>query len=119
MPVKHWLTLSKFKPFSAILLAMMMNSAQTNDANALTGGEILSKLDTKAQTHYVSGILQGLGYARFLKDKSDLEGAKCIQAWLLKDGVARWQIVKQWLEHHKDKPAGVIIYTMVSKECGK
>lgn len=90
-----------------------------NEANALTGEEVLTQLDTQAQYHYVSGVLQGLGYARFLKDKPNQDGTKCIQQWLIEGGPERWAIVEQWLDYHKEKPAGVIIYAMVSKECGQ
>jgi len=96
-----------------------MNSIQTQEANALTGGEILTKLDTDGQYHYVSGVLQGLGYARFLKDKPSQTGIKCIQQFLLQDdSTEKWQTIQQWLKHHEEKPAGVIIYALVSKECG-
>ena len=111
--------LRQYQCVFAIILGMNLCYANINEANALTGGEILTKLDTDAQYHYVSGILQGLGYARFLRDKPNQAGIKCIQQWLSKDSTARWKIAEQWLEHHGGKPAGTIIYAMVSKECGK
>lgn len=98
---------------------MTVNNATIRDAHALSGEYLLTKMDTDAQYHYVSGILEGLGYSRFLRDKPSEDGLKCIQGWLLKDGAARWQIVEQWLDHHKEKQAGVIINAIVSKECGK
>jgi len=37
----------------------------------------------------------------------------------VQDSAERWQIVKQWLEHHKEKTAGTILYALISKECGQ
>lgn len=119
MRIKNALILSKYKYIAAIILSMGISSIQTDKAQALTGEEILTKLDTDGQYHYISGVLQGLSYARFLKDRPDQTGTKCIATWLISGGVKKWELAKKWLKHHKDKPAGVIIYTMVSKECGK
>lgn len=118
MSVKEWLTLSKSSLISAILIATMINGIQTEKAHALTGEDILTKMDTDAQVHHIGGILSGLGYARFLKDNPNEDGLKCIEGWLEKDTVSRWKIAKQWLEHHKEKPVAVIVYAMVSKDCG-
>lgn len=119
MRIKNALILSKYKYFAVIILSMGISSIQTDKAQALTGEEILTKLDTDGQYDYVSGVLQGLSYARFLKDRPDQTGAKCIATWLIRGRNRNWEIAEKWLKHHKEKPAGVIIYTMVSKECGK
>lgn len=118
MSVKELLTLSKSSLISAMLLAIMINGMQTDEALALTGEDILTKFDTDAQVQHIGGILAGLGYARFLKDRPNEDGLKCIEDWLEKDTVSRWKIAKQWLEHHKEKPVAVIVYAMVSKDCG-
>lgn len=114
------LVLTRFTPRKAALIATIIAAAgMPNEANALTGKEVLEKLDTDSQFHYVSGILVGLGYARFLQDKPDQAGMKCIQEFLTEGGVEKWNIAEQWLENNKDLPAGVIIYAMTAKECGK
>lgn len=119
MPTKGWLTLSKSSSIPAMLIAIMINGLVPDDAEALTGREILTKLNTEEQVRYVSGVFEGLGYARFVKDRPDQTGSKCIQTWLTEDSVERWQIVKQWLEHHKEKTAGTILYALITKECGQ
>ena len=119
MSGKTSLTLTKPAPYVGLILAMIINGLQENPAHALSGEDVLTKLDTDAQYHYVSGILQGLGYARFLQDRPDEKGLVCIQDWLIDGGVDRWEIAKQWLEHHKEKPTSVIIYAMVRQDCGE
>ena len=119
MRIKNALILSRYKYIAVIILSMGISIIQTDRAQALTGEEILTKLDTDGQYHYISGILHGLAYTRFLRDRPDQTGTKCIATWLISGGVKKWELAKKWLKHHKDKPAGVIIYTMVSKECGK
>ena len=118
MPINQWLTLSKSSRISAMLMAIMINGIQANEALALTGDDILTKLDTDAQVQHIGGVLAGLGYARFLKDRPNEAGLKCIEGWLEIDTVSRWKVAKQWLKHHKEKPVAVIVYAMVSKDCG-
>ena len=101
-----------------MLLGIMINGLQVEEAKALTGGEILTKYGTEAQIQHIGGVLSGLSYARFLKDRPNEDGYKCIEGWLSQDTTARWQTTQQWLEHHKEKPVAVIIHAMVSKDCG-
>ena len=120
MRVNQSLILSKSKHLSAILLAGMISYANTNDAYALTGEEILTNLDTEAQFHYVSGAIGGIAYSRFVRDKPSQDGMKCMLDWWNKpDDTTAWQTVKQWLEHHKEKTAETVLYAVLSKECGK
>lgn len=96
----------------------MINGLQANQVHALTGGDVLTKLDTKERYSYVSGVVEGLGYARFVKDRPNQTGSKCIHDWFYKGGTERWDEIKAWFDHHKEKSAGTILYAMVSKECG-
>lgn len=120
MCVKQLLTLSKSSSLPAILLATMINAAGTEEVNALTGGEILSKLDAETQYHYVSGAIGGIAYSRFVRDKPSQEGMNCMLDWWHKpNDTTAWDTVKQWFEHHKEKTAEVVLYALLSKECGK
>jgi hypothetical protein len=102
-----------------MVTALMFGFASSEQAHALTGGEVLNKLDTDQQVQHLSGVLAGLGYARFLRDRPDEDGYKCIEGWLGRKTTERWDIMKQWLEQHKEKPVAVILYTAVSKDCGQ
>lgn len=119
MRIKNALILSKYKYIAAIILFMGISSIQTDRAQALTGEEILTKLDTDGQYHYISGILHGLAYTRFLRDRPDHTGYKCIKTWLVKGGVKNWEIAEKWLQNNKKLTAGAIINTLMERECGK
>jgi len=98
----------------------MMNGIQTQEANALTGKEILTKLDTDGQYHYISGAIGGIAYSRFIRDKPSQDSMKCMLDWWHQpNDTTAWDTVKQWLEHHKEKTAEVVLYALLSKECGK
>jgi len=98
----------------------MINSIQTNDASALTGDEILKTLKPNEQFHYISGAIGGIAYARFVREKPSESGMKCMLDWWYKpNSNAAWNTVKQWLEHHKDKTAEIVLYALLSKECGQ
>ena len=90
-----------------------------NDAYALTSSDVLSKLSKDERYSYISGVVEGLGYARFVTEKPSTKGSNCIHDWFFDGGVSRWKEIKTWLEHHSEKTAATVIYAMVSKECGK
>lgn len=58
-----------------------------------------------------------LAYSRYLRDKPDQSGMKCISAWYAKaDSVDK---IWQWFARHPDKPAGVLLHVLIKKECGE
>ena len=111
--------LGKYKLINIIIIGISLANANLNEANALTGGDVLEKLSKDERYSYISGVVEGLGYARFVTEKPSTKGSNCIHDWFFEGGVSRWKEIKIWLGHHKDKTAGTIIYAMVSKECGK
>lgn len=111
--------LSKSKVICSIIGSMMMFSSFVPSAHALTAGDVFSKLGKKQQYSYVAGVVEGLGYARFLRDKPNETGSTCIYNWFYKGGGERWDEIKKWFEKHNEKSAPTVLNAMVRKSCGK
>ena len=99
-----------------MMLTFTPNQAQARDFNA---GFVMDELELKQQYMLVQGLLQGLAYARFLKDKPNETGMTCIQQWLFQDGeTKRWKIVEASFRKHHDKPPAALVHALVKRECG-
>lgn len=116
---RKWYKLSKYQQLSIIILGMMLGNAHINEANALTSGDVLEKLSQDERYSYVSGAIEGIAYSRFLRERPNERGMKCMLNWYYDGGVESWKIVKQWFRQHEDKTAEVVLYAILSKECGK
>lgn len=118
MPVKNLLTLSKSSSISAILLATMINGIQVEQAAALTANDVLNKMSADESASYINGVVEGLAYSRWLRDKPSVKGMSCINNWHYKGGQANYKRTLAWLERHPDKPVGALLHVLIKKECG-
>ena len=87
-------------------------------ANALTAGDVLNKMNTDQRYGYIAGVVEGLAYSRWLKDKPQNEGMKCIYDWYYGKPGKNWERINSWLTRHPDKPVGALLYVLIKKECG-
>lgn len=110
--------LTKYSPlFAIIIAAMVMNT--TNYAVAQSADDVLNKMEPGETTSYLAGVVEGLAFARWLKDRPDQTGSKCIYDWYYEtDTETRFNRVRAWLKRHPDKGVGALMYVLIKKECG-
>lgn len=118
MRIKSSLTLSKSSSLFAILIAMFMTNTSINEAKAFTADEVLNKMNADQRISYVNGVVGGLAYARWLKDKPDQSGMQCINSWRYSNGTQTWKRITAFMEQHLDKPVPALIHVLAKKECG-
>ncbi len=88
-------------------------------AHALTADDVLNKMSNDQQHGYISGMVDGLAYARWLQDKPDSTGMQCIYGWYYSGKKEKWALIHQWFERHLDKPVDALLYVLIKKECGE
>lgn len=119
MLVNNALILSISKSFPAILFSTMLGAGNAALAQDVNAGAVMDKMNSDQRIGYVSGVVEGLAYARFVKDKPSEEGMKCIYDWYYKDNDKRWkETLLPMFDRHRDKPVGVILHVLTKKECG-
>ena len=104
-----------FHPLILFVFLGLTAPAQARDLNA---GFVLNEMNAGEQVAYVSGVIEGLAYARFLRDRPDESGMNCVYDWYGKDKKTRWLLIRKWLARHADKPVGPLLYILIRKECG-
>jgi len=112
------LILSKYLHIFTIIMAMT-GITTLNQATAQSASDVLTKMKPEETTSYLAGVVEGLAAARWIKDKPDNIGMKCIYDWYYRgETEARFNRVRAWLERHPDKPVGTLMYVLIKKECG-
>ena len=83
----------------------------------MTAGVIMEKMPQADRYPFVAGIIEGLAYARYVKDGKQTDGMGCIYDWFYKKQ-GRIQDVYQAFSRFKEHMPGAIVAAMVAKECG-
>ena len=88
------------------------------NAQSLNAGAVMNDMNSDQRVGYVSGVIEGLAYSRFIRDNPNETGMKCIYDWYYKDNAELWEsTLFPIFEKYKDRPVGVILYVLTEKAC--
>ena len=116
MQISKWLKLSKYQQIVVIILGMMLTNTYNVHAQNLDAGFVLNKMTSDQQVSYIAGVIEGLSFSRWQRDKPDNTGIRCIQNWY--DRKEKLPDIKQWFGRHPDKQPGPLLYILIKKDCG-
>lgn len=117
---KNSLRLRKYSPFSGIILSIGFVFSLPSQGSALTVEEIRTNLTTDEQTHYVTGVVEGLAFARWLADDRDPKGMNCIWNWYSgSDTEARFNQQMAMFDRHPDQQISTLMYALIREKCGE
>ena len=120
MFAKNALKLTTYSSFSAMILASVAFLAGGKDADALTAKEMTDNMSNDAQFAYISGVVDGLAFARWLADGKEDTGMACIYDWYLGDDQsARLNAQLDWFEANPDQQVSTLMYALIREECGE
>lgn len=102
------------------VVSLLAMSIVANTAHAQTAGDVMTKMNADQRIGYIDGVVEGLAYGRWLRDKPDQSGMNCIYRWYFQKPVEpQWNRITAWLARHPDKPVGALIYVLLKQECGE
>lgn len=84
----------------------------------MNAGIIMSKMDGKERFAFVSGVVEGLAMARFMRDGKKPEGMKCIFDWFYKEP-ATIDTVYAAFQRYPDYPPGTVVDLLAKRKCGE
>lgn len=90
----------------------------------MTAGNLMKTMPVPERTAYVTGIVDGLAYARFRKDtlakgEKDEAGMACILKWFNKDSLATLTRIEATFQKYANEYPPTILALMVKQECGE
>lgn len=92
------------------------NDVQASDLNA---DAVMNKMSTEERNAYLSGVVEGLAYSRYLQDRPDEAGMNCIYDWYYSDGGETRRKIHAWFGKHPNRMSGVLLYVLIKQECGE
>lgn len=76
----------------------------------------MKQMDAGDRYPYVMGIVEGISFARYIRDGKKVEGMRCIYEWAMREGtVAK---VYEAFEAFPDYAPAAVLTSMAEKECG-
>uniref|UniRef100_A0A2A4Z266 Rap1a immunity protein domain-containing protein n=1 Tax=OCS116 cluster bacterium TaxID=2030921 RepID=A0A2A4Z266_9PROT len=111
--------LIKYKQIVTIMFGMLIAGITPSFATEFNADVIMNKMTKEQRTSYLMGLIDGLAYSRWQRDKPDETGMQCIYNWYLKDTnkLLENKIIPMF-KKYKDKPATAIFYVLIKRECG-
>ncbi len=89
-------------------------------ADRVTARTIEKELSLTERYAYVTGVIEALAYARYLREKPSRRGMDCITGWYQKTPrIAFWSEFEALTKKHGDQPVSVLIYAMSIDHCGE
>lgn len=79
----------------------------------------MNKMGPEQRIGYINGVIEGLAFSRWLRDKPDTRGMKCIYDWYYRAPDKNWEKIAAWLNRHPDKPVGGLLHVLIKGECGE
>lgn len=101
-----------------MILAIVISFVAVNPAQAITGGEVLSKMNVKEQSAYLAGVVSVMAQAKWLVEKPSTKGTDCINSWYFNGGDKTQKKINALFKRHADKSAAGLLYILIKKECG-
>jgi hypothetical protein len=96
-------------------LFIMAGPAMADDD--FTAADLMRTMSDQQQYIYISGVVAGLGTARYVKDGNDT-GSACISRWFFDTEGVKEKIYAAFTRFG-DKSPSAILYALITKECGK
>jgi hypothetical protein len=83
-----------------------------------TAGKVVKELNPSQLYLYMTGIVEGLAYSRYIKDGQNTEGMNCIYSWFYDDKDMAYTITAAF-EKYPDHLPGTIVAALAKQKCGE
>lgn len=110
--------LSKNKLTVTIIGGMLLSNTYITDSYAqnLDANYVLNKMNADEQVGFIAGVVEGLAFSRWQRDRPDETGLECIYRWHGKKD--KWNDIEQWFARHPTRQVGPLLYILIKKDCG-
>lgn len=118
----------KYTRNAAFACATLMNAqaalANDNAGTLMTAETIMREMPIGDRYTYVSGIVEGLAYARLVQDtralgENDQSGMNCIYRWYFEDVGQTHMTVEQAFRQYPEHFPATIVSVLINRECGE
>ena len=111
---------SKYQQLLIIIPLAVFGVTDHAEATKLNAGFVLNEMNAGQRVGYITGVIEGLAYARFLRDRPNERGMNCVYDWYYGgDRTQKRQEIRSWFGRHPDKPVGALLNILIEDKCGE
>lgn len=100
------------------MLATAMLVSGTATANDFTAEKVMKEMDATQRYAFISGVVEGLAVARYMRDGKKSEGMNCIYDWFY-DDKKTIDVIYVAFGKFSTYPPGAIIDSLTKRKCGE
>ena len=100
----------------SLSVAVLFGSAPAR-AERLNAGFVALDMDADDRFSFVSGMVQGLAFAKLRSDQGDTRGADCIYGWFYDEDGTMDTILAAFAKFQDRDPA-VVLSALIQRRCG-
>lgn len=98
------------------MASCLIASASAHGQTELTAGVVMEEMEAAERYTYIAGIIEGLAYARYVRDGQDAAGMECIYGWFYDQDGAVEQIYVAFQEFPEYLP-GAVTSVLLNRVC--
>lgn len=106
------------KFLGAASLAAMASAAFAEERTPITANAVMTEMSSVEQVRYLSGVVEGLAYARFEADGQQATGMNCMYNWFYRNP-DNLELVHGAFNRWPDMTPGAIMGVILNKACPK
>ena len=103
---------------ASIVAAVSTNCLAQTKGEQFDAEKVMNKMTSAERTTYLAGVVEGLAFARYLKDGKQKAGMECIYDWFYEDKTTI-RAIHTAFDRFPTYPPGAIIDVMVKRKCGE
>lgn len=89
-----------------LVAAAFLSSGKEAIAETLNAGFVMSQMNADQRASYVSGVVEGLAFSRYLRDRPDEAGMNCIYQW---HADTASEDLHAWFVRHPERTISVLL----------
>ena len=98
-------------------MSLLAADAMTSNNKYYSASDLMRVMNDEQRYYYISGVIAGLGTARYVRDGNDT-GSACIDRWFYDTEGVKDKIYAAFARFG-DRTPSAILYALTAKECGK
>ena len=98
------------------LLPVVAGAITPASATDFTARVVMEKMPAEQRFPFISGIIEGTAYARYLRDDKRTDGMLCIYNWFYQDPKAI-ELIYAALDKFGDYTPGAVVGTLADQHC--
>ena len=97
----------------------MFAAFSTAPAKALTAEDVMKKMTQDQRSSFLLGVIEGLAFSRYVKDKPNTKGMECIHDWKYgPKGDTNTLRMLDLFDKRPKQPVVPLLYILIKQHCG-